>query len=111
MCIRDRFKTGVPNAQADGNHTKVLIGTSLDETLVNLRSAIILNTTDAANNIRNALSTDASNTYSTSLILNDNDNSREIIFQQIVKRLENALGTNIKDSIVFKFFFTIFQFG
>jgi len=34
--------------------------------------------------------------------LNDNENSREIIFQQIVKRLENALGTNIKDSIVFK---------
>ena len=34
--------------------------------------------------------------------LNDNENSREIIFQQIVNRLENALGTNIKDSIVFK---------
>jgi len=34
--------------------------------------------------------------------LNDNENSREIIFQQIVNRLENVLGTNIKDSIVFK---------
>tara|TARA_S200000501_G_scaffold337013_1_gene342782 strand:+ start:1899 stop:3368 length:1470 start_codon:yes stop_codon:yes gene_type:complete len=34
--------------------------------------------------------------------LNDNEKSRETIFQQIVKRLENALGTNIKDSIVFK---------
>ena len=34
--------------------------------------------------------------------LDDNEKSREIIFQQIVNRLENALGTNIKDSIVFK---------
>ena len=34
--------------------------------------------------------------------LNDNENSRETIFQQIVNRLENALATNIKDSIVFK---------
>ena len=34
--------------------------------------------------------------------LDDNENSREIIFQQIVNRLENALGTNIKDSIVLK---------
>ena len=34
--------------------------------------------------------------------LDDNEKSREIIFQQIVNRLENALGTNIKDSIVLK---------
>ena len=34
--------------------------------------------------------------------LNDNENSRETIFQQIVNRLENALGTNINDSIVLK---------
>ena len=70
---------GNVNANDDGsNNTIVLIGTTLDETLVNLRSAIITNSV-AGDKIREGLNTDVNNTYSSSLVLNDEQNSLTII--------------------------------
>ena len=86
------FKNNITDIAKSGNDMLVPIGTSLDETLVNLRLAIINSNSDGDN-----INASISNTYSDSLILNDADNSLTIVMNKA--NLQKGAKANLSQTV------------